>query len=83
MCLKIIDIDYKAKFADDYFDSTKYIKETDEKEDSTSKIEDIVYPMYVPVDTKPRNRTKPTVWTADTGFTCTTCGNDSYTCDTV
>lgn len=66
MCLNVIDIDYKAKFDSDYFDVNKYQKEiedensdvennatdnTNEKTNETSKIEDIVYPMYVPVDT--------------------------------
>ncbi|MBR6690225.1 MAG: outer membrane lipoprotein carrier protein LolA [Bacilli bacterium] len=65
MCLTIIDIDFKAKFDDNYFDASSYQKQIVEKEDSneqndnkettdstTSKIEDIVYPMYVPVDTQ-------------------------------
>ena len=58
MCLTVIDIDYKAKFEDNYFDANNYIKQTEEtpKEETndktTSKIEDIVYPMYVPVDTE-------------------------------
>lgn len=79
MCLNIIDIDYKAKFDDEYFDASNYKKEEhskeneSEKEDqnkennttneqtqeqnsntntTTSKIEDIVYPMYVPIDTQ-------------------------------
>ena len=62
MCLTVIDIDYKAKFEDNYFDANNYIKQTEEtpkeeqteeKQDTTtSKIEDIVYPMYVPVDTQ-------------------------------
>lgn len=58
MCLTITNIDYKAKFDSNYFNVNNYyqaeqenIKE--ESEDSkTSKIEDIVYPMYVPVDTQ-------------------------------
>ena len=68
MSLKVIDIDYQAKFDDDYFDSSKYQKDYLEKEtqqenkedknisqkneSTTAKIEDIVYPMYVPVDTQ-------------------------------
>ena len=61
MSLKIIEIDYKAKFDKDYFSATKYqieqntkekTKPDDENDESkTSKIDDIVYPMYVPVDT--------------------------------
>ena len=79
MRLTIIDINYKAKFDDNYFEASLYQKEEPvkenktEKEDqnkenntnteqteeqnsntntTTSKIEDIVYPMYVPVDTQ-------------------------------
>ena len=54
MSLKIIDINYKPKFDKDYFSASKYqsnqIEEKKEQQ-KTSKIEDIVYPMYVPVDT--------------------------------
>ena len=72
MSLIIIDIDYKAKFDNDYFSVNKYqselskdnsentnnekqnIEESEQnnKEVTTSKIEDIVYPMYVPIDTQ-------------------------------
>ena len=84
MCLTVIDIDYKAKFDNNYFDVSNYQKEqsgenndnsmkdnnseNSEEKDSetensvdnsnlgssstTSKIEDIVYPMYVPIDTQ-------------------------------
>ena len=74
MSLTIIDIDFKAKFDDNYFLASNYqttTKEqitTNEKNDNitqteqskeeqtetqseTSKIDEIVYPMYVPVDT--------------------------------
>ena len=58
MRLTVIDIDYNAKFDDDYFKASKYItnNETNENQNSTndsktSKLEEIVYPMYVPVDT--------------------------------
>ena len=53
MCLTIVDIDFKAKFDDNYFEINNYQKEIKETKDTkTSKIEDIVYPMYVPVDTQ-------------------------------
>ena len=89
MSLTVTDIDFKAKFDDNYFDASNYQKEIVEKEEpkketteenskeskeettekddkkttsetdkqqssetTTSKIEDIVYPMYVPVDTQ-------------------------------
>ena len=77
MSLTIIDIDFKAKFDDNYFDASNYQKQIAQKEEAnkensttqnkenseqnnnqqstdatTSKIEDIVYPMYVPVDTQ-------------------------------
>jgi outer membrane lipoprotein-sorting protein len=63
MLLTIKDIDYKAKFDKNYFDAENYVKVQDEnsttesnqkdvnKETTTSKIEEVVYPMYVPVDT--------------------------------
>ena len=69
MCLNITEIDYKAKFDKDYFDSSNYIKkiedkdtetennsndsnsEKNEEQKTTSKIDEVVYPMYVPVDT--------------------------------
>lgn len=57
MCLKVINIDYNAKFDEKYFDSQTYQKEltNDDKEQNsseTSKIDEIVYPMYVPVETQ-------------------------------
>ena len=80
MSLTIINIDFKAKFDNNYFDANNYQKQIIEKEqnnneqtknketteenskqdnqstnegksNNVSKIEDIVYPMYVPVDT--------------------------------
>ena len=58
MLLKVIDIDYKPTFNDDYFSETKYksdLNEEDTKEDNknkeTAKLDEIVYPMYVPTDT--------------------------------
>ena len=66
MVLNIVDIDYKAKFDSNYFDPNTYQsdildnenKDTDTKDNennneiTSSKIDDIVYPMYVPVDTQ-------------------------------
>jgi len=80
MCLTIIDIDFKAKFDNNYFDASNYQKEIIEKDqnnnendkqnneenkgensqqntddksnNNVSKIDDIVYPMYVPIDTQ-------------------------------
>lgn len=59
MKLTVINIDYKAKFDDDYFNADKYIKEIQEKneeksdsDEATSKLNEIVYPMYLPTDTK-------------------------------
>ncbi len=58
MKLTVTNIDYKAKFDDDYFNADKYIKEIQEKNEqisnneTTSKLSEIVYPMYLPIDTK-------------------------------
>jgi outer membrane lipoprotein-sorting protein len=72
MILTVIEIDYKAKFDNDYFSANKYQSSDQSKENkttqnntnnitnesqsnkesTTSKLEDIVYPMYVPVDTQ-------------------------------
>ncbi len=60
MCLSIIDIDYKARFEDKYFDASNYYTNIEENQNNeentndttTSKINEIVYPMYVPVDTQ-------------------------------
>ena len=80
MCLTIIDIDFKAKFDNNYFDASNYQKEIIEKDqnnnendkqnneenkgensqqntddksnNNVSKIDDIIYPMYVPIDTQ-------------------------------
>ena len=66
MTLTVANIDYDAKFDDDYFDENKYkiisnnesnnteIKDEENKEEtknSSNDIGGIVYPMYVPVDT--------------------------------
>ena len=71
MILTVINIDYKAKFDDNYFSASTYQKEVENEQNNqntenktneeelkdnnsstTSKIEDIVYPMYVPIDTQ-------------------------------
>lgn len=61
MCLNIINIEYGIEFDKDYFSINKYQKQveeekTEDKNQSESKtqssvIEDVLYPMYVPVDT--------------------------------
>lgn len=60
MKLNITNIDYSPTFSDDYFDSSKYIKEDtdDNKEKTTAKIEDVVYPLYIPTDTYLTNQDK-------------------------
>ena len=53
MRLKISNIDYNNKFDDNYFEAKTYQKEVEEdkKEKESSKLSDVVYPMYVPEDT--------------------------------
>ena len=58
MCLNVVDIDYKSTFDDEYFNESKYKTDTDEESkdqksdtEQTSKLNEVVYPMYVPVDT--------------------------------
>ena len=61
MKLTIINLDYAPSFSDDYFDATKYVKEDIEPKEETSetsKIEDIVYPLYIPTDTYLSNQDK-------------------------
>ncbi len=60
MKLNITNIDYSPTFSDGYFDSSKYIKEDtdDNKEKTTAKIEDVVYPLYIPTDTYLTNQDK-------------------------
>lgn len=58
MKFTIVNIDYKAKFEDNYFDIATYQKDIQDKDESkqeenkTAKLNEIVYPMYLPVDTK-------------------------------
>ena len=61
MLLNVINLEFNAKLEDDLFDINKYQKtnESIEKETKTNKentnvtnkVEEIVYPMYVPTDT--------------------------------
>ena len=53
MRLKVSNIDYNNKFDDNYFEAKTYQKEVEEdkKEKESSKLSDVVYPMYVPEDT--------------------------------
>ena len=59
MMLNVIDIEFNKKIDKDTFEASKYLKviegndnsKNEEKDSKTSKVEDIVYPMYVPVDT--------------------------------
>ncbi len=56
MSLKVIDIDYKAKFDDNYFNASTYQSNIDDSDndnsETTSKLDEIVFPMYVPIDTQ-------------------------------
>ena len=48
MKLEIGNIDYNPSFDNEYF---KYVKDETLETKTTSKIEDVVYPLYIPVDT--------------------------------
>lgn len=50
MKLDVTNIDYSPSFSADYFDAPKY-EEKEEETNTTAKIEDIVYPLYIPADT--------------------------------
>lgn len=58
MKLIVTNIDYKAKFDENYFDVSNYQKDIQDNteeaqtENKTSKLNEIVYPMYLPTDTK-------------------------------
>jgi outer membrane lipoprotein-sorting protein len=54
------DIDYDTKFDDNYFDlnSNMQASKTDEVEESTKTIDDIVYPMFLPDNTYLESETK-------------------------
>lgn len=51
MKLVINNIDYNPKFDDEFFSESKYHKESEVEEEAAKKIDDIVYPLYVPTDT--------------------------------
>ena len=51
MKLVINNIDYETEFDEGYFDVSRYHKETEKEEEVAKKIDDIVYPLYVPTDT--------------------------------
>ena len=50
MKMKFNNIDYKATFDENYFDLNKNIIETEENTSST--LDSIVYPMYLPINTQ-------------------------------
>ena len=50
MKLKVSNIEYNPKFDDDCFEAKTYQKEV-KKEKESSKLDEVVYPMYVPEDT--------------------------------
>lgn len=54
----ITKIEWKKKFENNYFALNTSIKEdiSDQKSESTSKIEDIIYPMYIPSGTQFQNQ---------------------------
>ena len=55
MKLVVENIDYSPSFSSDYFDASQYsnTEEPEEtpKDKTTAKLEDIVYPLYIPADT--------------------------------
>lgn len=59
MCLDITSVEFDVELEDDYFDINKYQKIEEEKEkesnnlqeNTSATIEEIIYPMYVPVET--------------------------------
>ena len=56
--VEFTSIDYKANFKDDYFDLDSVIDEDccGEDEQTTNKLEDIIYPLYVPANTYLTNK---------------------------
>ena len=53
MKLNIVDIQYNIGLDKNYFDSNKYINENEENttQEKSSTLNEIVYPMYIPIDT--------------------------------
>lgn len=49
--MKFNDVDMKATYNDDYFDLDKNVSYEINETNSTSSIEDIIYPMYIPINT--------------------------------
>lgn len=45
------DVDYNAKFASDYYELEKNVSTVEETIEKTSKIEDAIYPMFIPTNT--------------------------------
>lgn len=45
------DIDYKAKFNEDYYSLEQNVSSEVTGTDEVSTIEDVIYPMYIPVNT--------------------------------
>ena len=52
MRLKVSNIEYNTKFDDNYFEVKTYQKEVvNDKDKQSAKLDEVVYPMYVPEDT--------------------------------
>lgn len=49
--MKFNDVDMKATYNDDYFDLDKNVSYEINETNSTSSIDDIIYPMYIPINT--------------------------------
>ncbi|HPF83503.1 MAG TPA: outer membrane lipoprotein carrier protein LolA [Bacilli bacterium] len=53
--MKFNDIDFKSNFNDNYFNLDTNVME-EIKTENTSKIDDIIYPMYIPTNTNLKNQ---------------------------
>ncbi len=60
MKLTVSNLNYNPVFNNDYFDAKKYINDEPNAEESktTAKLEDVVYPLYIPTDTYLSNQDK-------------------------